>query len=146
MSTPPKEVCQAHENAGRSAPLISPNQPDMKTPQLRVRVPHQTAIWDSISLLMRIGQGGATSSSVRSGDQGWFVQFGAVLLWERSDKTTPSKTTGQCAFDLCKKPQTCCRGESVPAAVPAAAVNPLVLRTLLPAPSGYVPLALRFWP
>ncbi len=38
--------------------------------------------------------------------------------------------------DLWKKPQTCCRCESVHAAVPAAAVIPLALRTLLQDPSG----------
>ncbi len=34
------------------------------------------------------------------------------------------------------KPQTCCRCESVHAAVPAVAENPLELRRLLPAPGG----------
>ncbi len=38
--------------------------------------------------------------------------------------------------DLYRKLQTCCRCESVYATVPAAAENPLELRTLLPAPSG----------
>ncbi len=38
--------------------------------------------WDSRSFLMGIGQGGATSSSVRPRDQGWFSQFGAVSITE----------------------------------------------------------------
>ncbi len=38
--------------------------------------------------------------------------------------------------DLYRKQQTCSRCESVHSAVPAAAENPLELRTLLPAPSG----------
>ncbi len=38
--------------------------------------------------------------------------------------------------DLYTKPQTCCRCESVHAAVPAMAENPLELRRLLPAPGG----------
>ncbi len=36
--------------------------------------------------------------------------------------------------DLCMKPQTCCRCESVHFAGPAVAENPLELRRLLPAP------------
>ncbi len=38
--------------------------------------------WDSTSLQMGIGQGGASSSSVRSGNQGWFGQFGAMSITE----------------------------------------------------------------
>ncbi len=39
-------------------------------------------IWDSRSFLTGIGQGGATSSSVRSGNQSWFGQFGVMSITE----------------------------------------------------------------
>ncbi len=39
-------------------------------------------IWDSRSFLTGIGQGDATSSSVLSGNQSWFGQFGAMSITE----------------------------------------------------------------
>ncbi len=182
-------------------------------------------IWDSRSFLMGIGQGDATSSSVRSGNQSWFGQFGVMSITEAplfffffyiyslaagqcdvsaspfSGEWDREKNSRQCAFssswrtdppplprsesksseptqgatstlleespsskacppcgsedwwcallwlresdgphiagdslhacwivrllgDLCTKPQTCCRCESVHAAVPAAAEDP----------------------
>ncbi len=50
--------------------------------------------WDSRSFLMSIGQGGATSSSVRSGDQGWFGQFGAVSITEAPSSLIVHNTSG----------------------------------------------------
>ncbi len=53
-----------------------------------------TLTWDSRSLLMGIGQGGATSSSVRSRDQGWFGQFGAVTITEAPSFLIVHNTSG----------------------------------------------------
>ncbi len=39
-------------------------------------------IWDSRSFMTGISQGGATSSSARSGNQSWFGQFGAMSITE----------------------------------------------------------------
>ncbi len=50
--------------------------------------------WDSRSFLTGIGQGGATSSSVKSGDQGWFSQFGAVSITEAPSSLIMHNTSG----------------------------------------------------
>ncbi len=58
---------------------------------------------------------------------------------EEDDSPLPACTAPLSEFlsgDLYTKPQTCCRCESVHAAVPAVAENPLELRRLLPAPGG----------
>ncbi len=58
---------------------------------------------------------------------------------EEDDSLLPACTVPLSEFlpgDLYTKPQTCCRCESVHAAVPAVAENPLELRRLLPAPGG----------
>ncbi len=72
--------------------------------------------------------------------------WGCALLWWRESDSPPiaGDSIHACTElwfvrllgDLCKKPQTCCRCESVHAAVPAMAENALELTTLLPAPSG----------
>ncbi len=250
----PRRVCLAHENVGRSAPLISPKQPDMKAPQLQVQVPHQTAHlrlqilpgrvrpgrrhqkicqvqgprlvqpvrgidyhrstllpWSCITPVAiywleethtawllasamsahppsagsetgrrtagnvhsrswrpdpprlscsgsksskptRGATRGATSTLLEEspsskacppcGSRDW----GCALLWWRESESPPiaGDSIHACTElwfvrlrgDLCKKPQTCCRCESVHAAVPAMAENALELTTLLPAPSG----------
>ncbi len=66
----------------------------------------------------------------------------ALLWWRESEGSMFVQSFGSYKLvqgglgDLCKKPQTCCRYESAHATVSAAAVNPLALRKLLPAPSG----------
>ncbi len=56
---------------------------------------------------------------------------------EEEDSPLPACTVPLSKFlSLYTKPQTCCRCESVHAAVPAVAENPLELRRLLPAPGG----------
>ncbi len=50
--------------------------------------------WDSRSFLMGIGQGGATSSSIRSGNQGWSVQFGAMSITEAPSSLILHNTSG----------------------------------------------------
>ncbi len=128
----PPEAYWAHENAGHSASLISPKQPHMKAPQLRVREP---STWDSKSFLMGIGQGGATSSSVRSGNQagsagsGWRVSLKLAPPWScikpvaifwsedvsvclSSGEWDREKNSWQCTFSLVMDRSTSapCRG------------------------------------
>ncbi len=58
---------------------------------------------------------------------------------EEDDSPLPACTAPLSEFlpgDLYTKPLTCCRCESVHAAVPAVAEKPLELRRLLPAPGG----------
>ncbi len=58
---------------------------------------------------------------------------------EEEDSPLPACTAPLSKFlsgDLYTKPQTCCRCESVHAAVPTVAENPLELRRLFPAPGG----------
>ncbi len=58
---------------------------------------------------------------------------------EEDDSPLPACTAPLSEFlpgDLYTKPRTCCRCESVHAAVPAVAEKPLELRRLLPAPGG----------
>ncbi len=58
---------------------------------------------------------------------------------EEEDSPLPACTAPLSKFlsgDLYTKPQTCCRCESVRAAVPTVAENPLELRRLFPAPGG----------
>ncbi len=50
--------------------------------------------WDSRSFLMGMGQGGVTSSSVRSGNQGWFGQFGAMRITEDRSSLNLHNTSG----------------------------------------------------
>ncbi len=52
--------------------------------------------WDSRSLMtgIRFDQGGATSSSARSRDQGWFGQFGAVSITEAPSFMIVHNTSG----------------------------------------------------